>query len=60
VTISFWDYFRVGARLTIRHTPDRDAVAVAVTSTNGKPFNPFSLDDINLLLADVQGALGLP
>jgi hypothetical protein len=30
---------------------------VAVTSTNGKPFNQFSLDAINLLLAGVQGAL---
>jgi MFS family permease len=33
-------------------------VAVAVTSTKSKRFNPFSLDAINFLLADVRGALG--
>jgi len=31
---------------------------VAVTSTKSKRFNPFSLDAINFLLADVRGALG--
>jgi MFS family permease len=31
---------------------------MAVTSTNGKRFNPLSLDAINFLLADVRGALG--
>ena len=41
-----------------RHAGDRDAMAVAVTSTNSKRFNPFSLDAINFLLADVRGALG--
>jgi MFS family permease len=33
-------------------------VVVAVTSTKSKGFNPFSLDAINFLLADVRGALG--
>ena len=31
---------------------------MAVTSTKSKRFNPFSLDAINFLLADVRGALG--
>jgi hypothetical protein len=31
---------------------------MAVTTTKDKPFNPFSLDAINFLLADVRGALG--
>ncbi len=31
---------------------------MAVTLTTSKPFNPFSLDAINFLLADVRGALG--
>jgi MFS family permease len=31
---------------------------MAVTSTNGKRFNPLSLDALNFLLADVRGALG--
>ena len=31
---------------------------MAVKSTNGKPFNPYSLDAINFLLADVRGAIG--
>jgi MFS family permease len=31
---------------------------VAVTSTTTRRFNPFSLDAINFLLADVRGALG--
>jgi len=31
---------------------------MAVTSTRRKPFNPFSLDAVNFLLADVRGALG--
>jgi predicted MFS family arabinose efflux permease len=31
---------------------------MAVTSTEGKRFNPLSLDAINFLLADVRGALG--
>jgi MFS family permease len=31
---------------------------MAVTITTSKPFNPFSLDAINFLLADVRGALG--
>ena len=31
---------------------------MAVRSTTSKPFNPFSLDAINFLLADVRGALG--
>jgi len=31
---------------------------VAVTSTKATRFNPFSLDAINFLLADVRGALG--
>jgi MFS family permease len=31
---------------------------VAVTSTASKRFNPFSLDALNFLLADVRGALG--
>jgi len=31
---------------------------MVVTSTNGKRFNPRSLDAINFLLADVRGALG--
>ena len=31
---------------------------MAVTSTKGRRFNPFSLDAINFLLADVRGALG--
>jgi hypothetical protein len=29
-----------------------------MTSTPRKRFNPFSLDAINFLLADVRGALG--
>jgi hypothetical protein len=29
-----------------------------VTSTQSGRFNPFSLDAINFLLADVRGALG--
>ncbi len=33
-------------------------MAVAVTSTKAARFNPFSLDAINFLLADVRGALG--
>ena len=33
-------------------------MAVAVTSTNGKRFNPLSLDAVNFLLADVRGAIG--
>ena len=33
-------------------------MAVAVTSTKSKRFNPRSLDAINFLLADVRGALG--
>jgi hypothetical protein len=32
---------------------------MAVTSTNGKPFNPFSIDAINFLLADVRARWGL-
>jgi transposase len=39
-----------------RHPRNRDAVAMAVTST--KRFSPFPLDAVNLLLADVRGALG--
>ena len=31
---------------------------MAVTSTKSKRFNPFSLDAINFLLADVRGAVG--
>jgi MFS family permease len=31
---------------------------VALTSTEGKRFNPLSLDAVNFLLADVRGALG--
>jgi MFS family permease len=31
---------------------------VAVTSIRGRRFNPFSLDAVNFLLADVRGALG--
>ena len=31
---------------------------MAVTSTRRNPFNPFSLDAVNFLLADVRGALG--
>ena len=31
---------------------------MVVTSTNGKPFNPFSLDAVNFLSADVRGAVG--
>jgi MFS family permease len=31
---------------------------MAVTSTNGKAFNPLSLDAINFSLADVRGAVG--
>ena len=31
---------------------------MAVTSPKSKRFNPFSLDAINFLLADVRGALG--
>src|SRR6202171_3890472 len=31
---------------------------MAVTSTRSKRFNPFSLDAVNFLLADVRGALG--
>ena len=31
---------------------------MAVTSTESRRFNPFSLDAINFLLADVRGALG--
>jgi MFS family permease len=31
---------------------------MAVTLTTSKPFNPFSLDAINFLLADVRGAPG--
>ena len=31
---------------------------MAVRSTKSKRFNPFSLDAINFLLADVRGALG--
>jgi hypothetical protein len=31
---------------------------VAVTSTEGRRFNPLSLDAVNLLLVDVRGALG--
>ena len=31
---------------------------MVVTSTKSKRFNPFSLDAINFLLADVRGALG--
>jgi hypothetical protein len=31
---------------------------VAVTSADGKRFNPLSLDAVNFLLADVRGALG--
>jgi hypothetical protein len=31
---------------------------MAVTLATSKPFNPFSLDAINFLLADVRGALG--
>src|SRR5665213_606249 len=31
---------------------------MAATSTKNKPFNPYSLDAINFLLADVRGALG--
>ncbi len=46
-------------RATDRHHPHyRDAVAVAMTSTKGKRFSPFSLDAINFLLADVRGAVG--
>jgi MFS family permease len=33
-------------------------MAVAVTSTKRKTFNPLSLDAVNFLLADVRGALG--
>jgi hypothetical protein len=29
-----------------------------VTSTEGRRFNPLSLDAVNFLLADVRGALG--
>jgi hypothetical protein len=29
-----------------------------MTSTTSKRFNPFSLDAINFLLADVRGAVG--
>jgi hypothetical protein len=31
---------------------------MAVTSAEGKLFNPLSLDAVNFLLADVRGALG--
>jgi MFS family permease len=31
---------------------------MAVTSTDSRRFNPFSLDAVNFLLADVRGALG--
>ena len=31
---------------------------MAVTSTKGRRFTPFSLDAINFLLSDVRGALG--
>jgi MFS family permease len=31
---------------------------MAVTSTTSKRFNPFSVDAVNFLLADVRGALG--
>jgi hypothetical protein len=31
---------------------------VAVTSTKSKGFNPFSLDAVNFLSADVRGAVG--
>jgi len=33
-------------------------MAMAMTSTKSKHFNPISLDAINFLLADVRGALG--
>jgi MFS family permease len=33
-------------------------MAVALTSTKSKRFNPFSLDAINFLSADVRGAVG--
>jgi MFS family permease len=33
-------------------------LALAVTSTTSRRFNPLSLDAINFLLADVRGALG--
>jgi len=31
---------------------------VAVTSAEGKSFNPLSLDAVNFVFADVRGALG--
>src|ERR1700688_1140873 len=48
-----------GRRAADHHHPrDRDAVAMAVTSTKSRPFNPLSLDAVNFLLSDVRGALG--
>ena len=40
------------------HARDRDAMAMDMTSSKSKHFNPISLDAINFLLADVRGALG--
>jgi hypothetical protein len=49
-----------GRRATDHHHPrDWDAVAMAMTSTKSKRFNPLSLDAVNLLLSNVRGALGL-
>jgi di/tricarboxylate transporter len=48
-----------GRRATDHHHPrDRDTVAMAVTSTKSRGFNPLSLDAVNFLLSDVRGALG--
>ncbi len=57
VVISFWDYFKVGAPLTVLTIADRDALVVAVTKGR-RTFHPASLDAVNFLLADVRGALG--
>jgi Na+/H+ antiporter NhaD/arsenite permease-like protein len=48
-----------GGRATDHHHPRaRDAVAMAVISTESKAFNPLSLDAVNFLLSDVRGAMG--
>ena len=56
--IGFWDYFRVGAPLTVITLAIGKCGCGYNIETKSKHFNPLSLDAINFLLADVRGALG--